>query len=174
MEPWLKSQPKGNAFSLLYSSSTQILSPCVWLPAPCLTHLCIHACNKIYRIPSAQMALLPHTTQTSEIYCDSPTTPNEGGENSPHDQCYYQTRGTLTLGAAESWWQWDWSIPSGVAGLSLQSFLFSCLLWVFRFLARQCGLMCSTLDRKWGRHTSWPDRTVCLSCHRASLFCFVS
>lgn len=43
-------------------------------------------------MPFAQMALLPQTTLTSEIYCDSAITPNDGDGNSPQGQFYKDKR----------------------------------------------------------------------------------
>lgn len=47
----------------------------------------------IYRISFAQMALLPQTIQTSEIYSDPAPTPAEGDEHSPQDLFYQGQKG---------------------------------------------------------------------------------
>ena len=48
---------------------------------------------KIYRMPFAQMTLLPQTIQTVEIFSDPAPTPTEGDEHSPQDPFYQGQKG---------------------------------------------------------------------------------
>ena len=58
-------------------------------------------------------------------------------------------------------------------GFLSQFFPSSRLLQVFRYLTRQCGPVCRTPDRKLEDELPVLVISISVSCHRASLFCFV-